>query len=91
MAKFGLQIRRGTHLTPHTPSRHVRGTSLNPLLPDARFRIEFAARLYDRLLAAADSTGQRNTFAELLSGRSEAKRLAWPPVQLSGNGIELKL
>jgi hypothetical protein len=40
---------------------------------------------------AADSTGQRNTFAELLSGRVEAKRLAWPRVQLSGNGIELKL
>ena len=40
---------------------------------------------------AADSTGQRNTFAELLSGRAEAKRFAWPAVQLSGNGIELKL
>ena len=42
-------------------------------------------------LPTADSTGRCNTFAELLSGRVEAKRFAWPPVQLSGNGIELKL
>jgi hypothetical protein len=31
-------------------------------------------------LCPADSTGQRNTFAEHLSGRVEAERLAWPLV-----------
>ena len=39
----------------------------------------------------ADSTGHRNTFAESLSGRLEAERLARPPVQLSGNRVELVL
>jgi hypothetical protein len=39
----------------------------------------------------ADSTGQRNTFAEPLSGRLEAKRLAWPLIQLSRDRIELCL
>ena len=39
----------------------------------------------------ADLTGQRNTFAEPLSGRLEAERLARPLVQWSGNRIELCL
>jgi hypothetical protein len=39
----------------------------------------------------ADSTGHRNTFAESLSGRLEAERLARPLVQLSGDRVELVL
>src|SRR6266404_1252777 len=38
-----------------------------------------------------DSTGQRNTFAEHLSGRVEAERLARPLVQLSRDRVELEL
>ena len=44
-----------------------------------------------RLHAAADSTGQRNRFAEHLSGRPEAERLARPLVQLSRDRVELQL
>ena len=38
-----------------------------------------------------DSTGQRNTFAEHLSGRVEAERLTRPLVQLSRDRVELEL
>ena len=41
--------------------------------------------------ASADSTGHRNTFAESLSGRLEAERLARPLVQLSSDRVELVL
>ncbi len=46
------------------------------------------AQQLDRM---ADSTGHRNTFAESLSGRLEAERLARPLVQLSGDRVELVL
>src|SRR3990167_6435254 len=39
----------------------------------------------------ADSTGRCNRFAEHLSGRMEAERLARPLVQLSRDRVELKL
>lgn len=45
----------------------------------------------ERLETLADSTGRCNTFAEHFSRCSEAKRLAWPLVQLSGDHIELRL
>src|SRR5206468_9137868 len=41
--------------------------------------------------AAVDSTGQRNTFAEHLSGCVEAERLPRPLIQLSRDRVELKL
>ena len=50
-----------------------------------------ARPLRARPSSAVDSTGQRNTFAEHLSGRVEAERLARPLVQLSRDGVELKL
>jgi hypothetical protein len=43
------------------------------------------------LLRRADSTGRCNTFAEHFSGCVEAQRLARPLIQLSRNGVELKL
>jgi len=46
---------------------------------------------HNEQLCAADSTGQRNTFAESLSGRLEAGRFARPLIQLSGDRIELGL
>ena len=42
MATIRRPIRRGTHLTPYTPSRCDRGGSVNPSLPYAQSRIEFA-------------------------------------------------
>ena len=51
----------------------------------------FIALRPQRRLCAADSTGRCNTFAEHLSGCVEAQRLARPLVQLSRNGVELKL
>lgn len=50
-----------------------------------------AAAAIERLETLADSTGRRNTFAESLSGRLEAERLARPLVQLSGDRVELVL
>lgn len=44
-----------------------------------------------RLVNMADSTGQRNGFAEHFSRRLEAKCLAWPLIQLSRYGVELEL
>ena len=44
-----------------------------------------------RPLSAVDSTSQRNTFAEHLSGRVEAERLTRPLVQLSRDRVELEL
>ena len=50
-----------------------------------------SARRAQRPLQTADSTGQRNTFVEHLSGCVEAERLAWPLVQLSRDRVELEL
>jgi hypothetical protein len=49
----------------------------------ARQRFRRASELPERLVCAADSTGQRNGLAEPLSRRLEAKSLPWPLVQLS--------
>ena len=59
-------------------------------IPQENFRAT-ASEGCEMSLPTADSTGHRNTFAESLSGRLEAKRLARPLVQLSGDRVELKL
>jgi hypothetical protein len=53
--------------------------------------IALALPIVERLLTAADSTGQRNGLAEHLSRRAVAKGLSWPLVQLSCYGVELGL
>jgi hypothetical protein len=52
---------------------------------------EVSLKVTESLVTAADSTGQRNRFAEHLSGRPEAERLARPLVQLSRDRVELQL
>jgi len=78
---FQQQIGRGLRLSPGKESCLV-------LDFVGQHRTEFR---FDRLLSGADSTGRRNSFAEHLSGRMEAERLARPLVQLSRDGVELGL
>ena len=81
------EARRGSGLA----TRRLNGGSAQPAPPEGFRSGHPIADVRGRPLMAADSTGQRNRFAEHLSGRLEAKRLAWPLVQLSCDRVELEL